>query len=279
MIQLFYFIALIVLIIASYTDFRKREVPDWLNYGLIFAGVGISGIASIVFYDYHYILYSLTGLALGIAIALGMFYAGQWGGGDSKLLMGLGALIGLTFSINAFYVSFLVNIFMVGAVYGFVWSIVLVFRNWKNFTVAFKKLWNERKNRIARFSLTALLLILIVLSIAVKELAIALIGTGLLVILGYFLFIIAKTVEACCMFKWISASKLVEGDWIAEAVYVGKKKIVGVKRLGLDAKDVELLHKLKNKKVLVKEGIPFVPAFLLAFIFTYFWGNILLMFI
>ena len=85
MIQLVYLLALIVLIIASYTDFRKREVPDWLNYGLIFAGVGINGIASLVFYDYHYVLYSLAGLALGVAIAMGMFYAGQWGGGDSKL--------------------------------------------------------------------------------------------------------------------------------------------------------------------------------------------------
>ena len=32
-------LALIVLLIASYTDLKTREVPDWLNYSLIFSAL------------------------------------------------------------------------------------------------------------------------------------------------------------------------------------------------------------------------------------------------
>ena len=40
-------VSLIVLITASYSDLKTREVPDLLNYGLIFAALGIRAIFSI----------------------------------------------------------------------------------------------------------------------------------------------------------------------------------------------------------------------------------------
>ena len=39
-------ITLIALLVASYSDIRTREVPDWLNYGLIFTAFGIRTIFS-----------------------------------------------------------------------------------------------------------------------------------------------------------------------------------------------------------------------------------------
>ena len=41
-------ICIIALIIASYTDIKTREVPDWLNYTLIGLGVGINTIYSVI---------------------------------------------------------------------------------------------------------------------------------------------------------------------------------------------------------------------------------------
>ena len=87
-------ICLIALIIGMITDFKTREVPDWLNFSLIFSGIGINLIATIAYSNLTFIINSLAGLALGVVIALIMFYGGQWGGGDSKMLMGLGALLG-----------------------------------------------------------------------------------------------------------------------------------------------------------------------------------------
>jgi len=93
-------IAFIALILASITDIKTREVPDWLNFSLIFVGLGVRLIYSSITFDWIYSLEGVLGLGVGVAIAYLMFYAGQWGGGDSKLLMGLGALIGLQLSIR-----------------------------------------------------------------------------------------------------------------------------------------------------------------------------------
>jgi len=63
------------------------------------------------------------------------------------------------------------------------------------------------------------------------------------------------------------------------AIKVGKNQVIPGK-LGLEKKQVNLLKKLyaqkKIDKVLVKYGIPFAPAFLIAFIFTVALGNIIL---
>ncbi len=33
-------VALIILIIGTFTDFKTREVPDWVNYSAVAAGIG-----------------------------------------------------------------------------------------------------------------------------------------------------------------------------------------------------------------------------------------------
>src|SRR3989338_201636 len=90
-----YTLALLALGWASYTDFKTREVPDWLNFSLVASGIGINLIFSLVFLDFSYIANSLLGFGLFFLLGMLMFYTGQWGGGDSKMLMGLGALLGL----------------------------------------------------------------------------------------------------------------------------------------------------------------------------------------
>ena len=62
-------------------------------------------------FDWMYSLEGLFGLIVFVVVGYIMFYAGQWGGGDSKLLMGLGALIGLKLTLNPLPVLliFLIN--------------------------------------------------------------------------------------------------------------------------------------------------------------------------
>ena len=59
-----YSIAFIVLLIASYTDIKTREVPDWLNFGLIGAGFGINLLFSIIYWDFRFIVNSLVGFSV-----------------------------------------------------------------------------------------------------------------------------------------------------------------------------------------------------------------------
>ncbi|MBC8444383.1 prepilin peptidase, partial [Candidatus Woesearchaeota archaeon] len=99
-------ICIIALIIGSFTDIKTREVPDWLNYSLIFTGLSIHLIYSIIFWDFSFIIKSFLGFLTFFIMGNLMYYSGQWGGGDSKMIMGLGALIGLELNINNFILGF-----------------------------------------------------------------------------------------------------------------------------------------------------------------------------
>ncbi len=71
----------------------------------------------------------------------------------------------------------------------------------------------------------------------------------------------------------ISSGKLREGDWLADNLKVGNK-MISKKWEGLNHNQV-LEIKKKFKKVKIKQGIPFVPVFLIsfiAFIYLFFMG-------
>jgi len=116
--------------------------------------------------------------------------------------------------------------------------------------------------------------------IATRVLLVTLVFSMLLI---FYISIFIKSVEKVCMLKLVEPEKLTEGDWIARNVIVNKKRICGPKDLGIEKKQIEQLIQLKRKclikKILIKEGIPFVPSFLIAFIITLWFGNWLLLFI
>ena len=119
----------------------------------------------------------------------------------------------------------------------------------------------------------------IIMSFIITEIQIELIFLALITYLLCYMTIIIKATEKSSMHKWITPDKLTEGDWILQPIESGKIKIKPEK-LGITKEQVEIIHQLykknKIKKVLVKYGIPFAPAFLLSFITTLLFNNILL---
>ncbi|HII71150.1 TPA: prepilin peptidase, partial [Candidatus Woesearchaeota archaeon] len=270
---------LVVLIAGTYCDFRWREVPDWVNYGLILAGVGFRLITTIITKDYTFLLYGLYGFIAAFLIAILMFYTGQWGGGDSKMIMGIGAMAGLSLSIDAFFIGFLVNTLIFGALFGLAFSVYLVATHWSAFRKDFRRLYKEkRKRKYFVWALTAALLLVSVFSPWIIKMPLVVIA-GLLFI-SFYTFIYLKAVEKSCMLKYVSPEELTEGDWIAEPIHVGKKYIAGPKDLGIELEQIAQLKAYKKKKlidkVLIKVGVPFVPSFLIAFVVQYLWGNVVL---
>jgi len=81
------------------------------------------------------------------------------------------------------------------------------------------------------------------------------------------------------MHVWVSPKQLTEGDWLVKPIMVGSFKL-DPQKLGLEKEDLAKIMKLykqkKLDKVLVKYGIPFVPAFLISFALTFFFGNVIL---
>ncbi|MBI3050857.1 prepilin peptidase [Candidatus Woesearchaeota archaeon] len=275
-----------VLAAASYTDLRTREVPDWLNYSAAALGIAAAAVYSVLSHSIWPLLYSAAGLLIFFGIGCIMFYAGQWGGGDSKLLIALGSLLGLQFGLAFPFirleqplVSFWINLLFVGVAYAMLWSIIIAVRNRQRFAKQF--LAQAAELKMLRTTIILLPLATIIVFLAVRDYALrtAAIGTGLILLFGFYIWMFAKAVEKSSMLKYVEPEKLTEGDWIARDVLVGKRRICGPKDLGIEKRQIAELIRLRQqgrvKKVLVKEGIPFVPAFLLAFLVTVKFGSVM----
>lgn len=283
-----YAIAFLVLLLGSITDFKTREVPDFLNYGLIFTGVAVNLIFSFVYKNPGFIFGSLLGLGIFFSVAWIMFYTGQWGGGDSKLLMGLGALFGIPLTLSLehhFLFSFFVNVLFAGAFYGVLWTIYLSLKHYKKFRKEYKAITYHRLHMVIRIILLTFLVLMGVFSyfVSFPPMRVYYFYLGVIPILIYYLWVMVKSVERSSMLVYLPPNKLTEGDWIAKDVFYKRKRICGPKDLGIEKKQIATLRKLhsqgKIKKVLVKQGIPFVPSFLIAFFLTLMWGNPLLYFL
>lgn len=286
---------LFALLYGSYTDLKIREVPDWVSYGLILIGLLGRLLIGVVSGEWMNLGYSILWLILFVIIALIMFYTGQWGGADAKLLMGLGIVFAsypeslLNYLVNNFSITpnltipfpitLLFNIFFIGAIYGLAYSFILAFSNWSKFKIEFGKINSQfkMKRMILLFSLSFLILALASLFIDIL-LGLLFFVISFSLFLFVYLFLFSKSVEKTCMIKLTPVNKLTEGDWIVKNVNVKGKYICGPKDLGIEQKQIALLRKLKVKSVFVKNGIPFVPSFLISVIVSLIFGWFLIAF-
>ena len=89
--------------------------------------------------------------------------------------------------------------------------------------------------------------------------------------------VLMRSVEKGCMYKQIPVKKLTEGDWVEENVIINKKIIYKKKKEGIEKSDITKLIEAKVQSVLVKEGIPFVPPFLMGIVYSLIFGQIIFM--
>ena len=231
------------IIIGSITDIQKREVADFINYFMIFSGLGIRLIYSIYTLEWNYFIFGLLGFGSFLVLAYLMFLTGQWGGGDSKMLMGMGALFATYpeslrtfFSPNLlglpFLVSFWINLLLLGAIYGVLWTIGLGIVRFKDFRLA----WNERiKMKIPlsqKFEISAFKFVFFLSSFFLAVgiflpslvLRISFIVISIMVFSFFCLIVFVKSVDKACMYKVVDYSGLVPGDWLLDDVVVEHDK-------------------------------------------------------
>jgi prepilin peptidase CpaA len=81
---------LAMLVIAAVIDARQRRIPNWLTAAMMLCGLAQS------FTSVHSVGPGAASLGLlaGLALMLGQFALGGLGGGDVKLLMGVGSWVG-----------------------------------------------------------------------------------------------------------------------------------------------------------------------------------------
>lgn len=272
-----YSIIVVWLFTAGIFDIKTREVPDWLSFSLIAIGLSSRLIYSIFSRDCWIFVYGILGLAVAFVIALFMGYTKQWGDGDGKLLMGVGACLGFSWHFGffdfvnwPFLLYFFVNSLVIGAVYGMFWAVGLGVLHKKEFVSEFRK-WDYWMFLLPLIFIIVFSLFSFLFSAPFNFIFICLVVA---IGLGFYLLFFIKIVEKACMYKHVKVGKLVPGDWTAEAIKKNGKLICNKKDV-LDEEQIKLLKRFKIKSVLIKEGIPFVPSFFLGFVFSLIFGNIL----
>lgn len=93
----YFFIALIALLIASYTDLKERIVSNKLSYGMIVLGLGLHAFQAFYFSNAMVFIVSLIITIITFACSYGLWKLGVWAGGDVKLFTGIAALMPLNF--------------------------------------------------------------------------------------------------------------------------------------------------------------------------------------
>lgn len=83
-------VTFLLLLIASFCDFRTREIPDWISIAISVVAI-ISSIAGWLGIG---LLWVALGGIVGLAFGYGLFRFGRLGGGDAKLVASLGLLLG-----------------------------------------------------------------------------------------------------------------------------------------------------------------------------------------
>ncbi|MBN2420982.1 prepilin peptidase [Candidatus Woesearchaeota archaeon] len=263
-------LAITALFAGSVTDFRKHEVPYWISYSFLAGAIGIRLLNSIFTSNFSYLLDGLLGLAVFFCAAYLMYKSSQWGGGDVSAAMGIGAVTGLNSSAFVFFILLI----FVGAVYGIIWSVYLAMRNKRIFAGTFRKEFMKSKSI---FVFASVFLVISLLSFAAIEFAFAFLlsGLALLFLIAVSSYIFVKSVEKSCLIKKVKASQLTEGDWIIDEIRMKGKLIASPKYHGITMKQINALKNYRGK-IQIKLGIPFLPAFLIAYVALIFLKEFIL---
>ncbi|MCD6576180.1 MAG: prepilin peptidase [Nanoarchaeota archaeon] len=258
--------SLIMLTIASINDIKTREVPDFLSYFFIAIAIAIRIIWYIFSKDVSVLLWVPISFAALAGFAYMMYKTGQWGGGDVKIMAGIGILMcSFPGERIPFFANFLLNTLFVGAFYGIAGIAILALKSHKKL----------KFNIYQKLSLIVSMGLIIAMFYTLPP-AVAFLGAIVVISLTSLLFI--KKIENKLMERYVPIDKLTEGDWLVNDIKLNGKVYVKKRNIGLTISDIKKLKKAKSKikKVKIKIGIPFVPSFLISLIITILFGNILL---
>lgn len=267
MTNFIFLIYLLGLIIATIQDVKRREVDDWLNFSLFFAG------AAFILLNQPY---EITGFAffvfIGFLLSVLLYYGRFFAGGDAKLLFAMTPLfyqLGFTNSLINFGFYLLALVFC-GAIYGLVYLAILSIKRYPTIKSDFHKNLGNKRNLIIFIVATGLCFFL---SLFYSFF----IFFFIFFVLFYFLFSFGKAIEKKLFISYRDSRSLKVGDWLVNDVKIGSK-LIKANWDGLTAEEIKLLSK-KRIKVEIKEGIPYVPAFLFALlIYLYFLSSFLAFF-
>lgn len=269
-------VALVGSTLAAIIDLKTTEIPDQIPYIMMGAGIVGNLLKS-------YLVGSYSPIALSLLIGLGflgfgfvLYYTGQWGGGDAKILSAIGFLLpqlSINKSVFPFPLSLFLNVFFIGSFYMIGYMIVMALFN-NNIISSFLKDLKESTKELLLLNLGIIIFLFLFDIYVVNYLQIISIQETLIfdffvILMAFGLFILwrfAKTVEKIGFKKKVKISEVKEGDVLEDS------KVWD----GLTKEQVKKLQKSDKKHVVIKEGVRFAPTFPIALLVTVFFGDFVL---
>lgn len=244
---------------ASVQDWKTTEVSNWLTFSLIGFGLAYRAFYALNSNAPWFFVSGLIGFGVFFVLAHLFYYARVFGGGDAKLMIGLGVVLpyGSVSELVSVGFGFLVLFLFVSALYGLVFSFILICKNFECFKKVFlRKFLYWRKWLLISLPFGAVLVFFGWFNPGV-------VGGGILIGVLPLVYAGVKALDECMIVEknpW----KLLEGDWLVNDVSV-RGKLIKKSVHGLSLEDIKVLRK-SGKKVLIKEGIVFAPVFLISFV-------------
>ena len=237
-----FFLAMLFSIIASITDFRSRDVEDWIPYFMVILGLGYYFLLYLQGFHSYFILSIFTGTIILIPGYL-YYIKGGWGEADAWIFAAMFYMIPIHQG-NLFLIPYLINLPVVIIGYVLLYSIYLGIRNTNVFIETFRKLRENIYFLILPFGLFLIDYLI-----------------GIISFMIYFFIIYLFIVQDLVLKRKVSKNQLKEGDVIEGSVIKGLTK--------------KEISKLKGKTFTVITGIPFIPVFPITLYITYFYTTIL----
>jgi Flp pilus assembly protein protease CpaA len=298
------------LLLTSILDIKYRLVWDYINYSFGFLFLTIRILELIITANLTVFLGVMLASLATFIIGLILYKIGAWGGGDLKLLTALS--IGLFFlpsdklivqSLSfPFYANFLINTLFSGIIFGLAWSYYLLIKS---------KAYREFKKAHILIILSALILIVLAFFVQPKEKALfsLLAVFCLYYIIKIFenkITVIEKDIKKLDEGDWLAKDiKLNNKITITNSKDYSSNQVMALKndsmkrwgknpifRLfigiyyfppifmlfhknapGLSKEDIKILQSSRLKRIKIKDGIPFLVSFFLAFIITVLLNN------
>lgn len=247
-------LAFSVLLIASYYDLKTSEVPDFVMIPGVLGGIILHAIYSVQTGSADPILWSLGVGTVFSVYGWFAYYQGWWGGADAFAVSVLG--FATPFSLEGISYVYSMNLFLnmlyVGFLYTILFSLIKAYRNIDLLSSFYSHL--KENKRLLTFELGAVTAFSIFLSLQNLSGILYFAILFSMVLLLHFLRNIEENVfRREEKIENVSPGQVVETEELDE-------KIKGVTE--------EELRSITADKVIVKEGIRFIPVFPVALLIT-----------
>jgi hypothetical protein len=247
------------------SSFKKRykEVLYFFAVSAFFAGViwlYLSDPAILSGSSFSFFYQGIIGLGIFFVIGNLLSYGRAFAGGDTKLMVALGAVLPLFFNtlLNITILLLFTLIFLVsGSFYGLFASAYIGLSNLDKLKKSFIKSFADHKKLVFGYCLAGIIFLIF----GVINPSFGYFGVFLFVFPYFYLFL--KSVDESCMIKNVKVSELTPGDWLYKDVKIGRKTIKATWD-GLSKEDI--LSMKSRKSVLIRRGIAFAPVFLISMV-------------